>query len=49
MNVLIHFSLSSEILFKTRTGPWGVQEALPNRASKNYEPQKNYNTHAHLN
>jgi hypothetical protein len=23
-----------------RAGPWGVQEALPNRASKNYGPQK---------
>jgi hypothetical protein len=28
-------------------GPWGVQEALLHRASKNYGPKKNYNTHPH--
>jgi len=37
------------LMVVTRAGPWGVQEALPNRASKNYGPKKNYNTQPHLN
>jgi len=34
------FSLFLYGNINNRAGRWGVQEALPNRASKNYGPQK---------
>jgi hypothetical protein len=31
--------VKSEVV-TNKAGPWGVQEALPNQASKNYGPKK---------